>query len=119
ADITANGKGAIDRDTGRKATAKAENPTSKISTSSKDASIRSLADSSKALTAVLSGEAGKISITDFDDALEAQLNMALRQLFAMSFLDDKGEVDRATLNKWIADNFPAQKPEGKSASKAA
>lgn len=121
ADITANGKGAVDRDTGKRtATAKAENPAGKVNgNGNKDASMRSLADSSKALTAVLSGDAGKTPITDFDDTLRTQLNMALRQLFAMSFLDDRGTVDQHTLNKWIADNFPAQKREGKPAPKAA
>lgn len=80
-----------------------------------------IADSSKALAAVLTGaNSEKVKpITDFSNEVEQQLETTFRQLFAMKFLDGK-TVDRKAVNEWINDTFVAPAaPATKSDKKAA
>lgn len=96
---------------------KASKPESKA----KNPAANVIADASKSLAAVLSnlGSEGKRKpITDFSDAVEADLETTLRELFAMKFGDERGRVDLKEVSAWANDTFnvPASKGPGKEAA---
>lgn len=68
-----------------------------------------LADSSKALAAVLTGvNSDKVKpITDYSDDVEQQLETTLKQLFAMKFSDGKN-IDVKAANEWIKATYPSK-----------
>lgn len=92
-------------------TATAKNPAANV-----------IADASKSLAAVLSnlGNDGKRKpITDFSDAVEADLETTLRELFAMKFVDERGRVDLKEVTAWADEQFNIPASKAKQETKAA
>lgn len=108
ATLASEGKKAINEATGKvkAATTSARNPTANV-----------LADASKSLGATLSAlanEGKRKPMTDFDDSIEANLEVTLKELFAMKFADDKGTIDNHAVGDWIAATFGKIKREDAS-----
>lgn len=103
-----------------KATGKEKEPKE---ASAKNPAADSIANASKALSAVLTsiGKEGKRKpITDFDDKVSKQLEDTLHELFAMKFFDGN-RFDKNTFAEWMAQEFkmkadgtPVQQPKPKT-----
>lgn len=91
----------------REHTGKAKNNTGRGATA-KNPVASALADSSKALAAVLTGvnatDKGPKALTDFSNDVEQQLEVTLKELFTMKFFDGKS-FDVATFNEWTNSQF--------------
>lgn len=102
--ITQQGKKLLDTVTGKaKPATTARNPVANV-----------LADASKSLGATLTSlasEGKRKAMTDFDDSVEANLEVTLRELFAMKFADDKGRIELSDVSAWIAETFGKIKRE--------
>lgn len=88
----------------------------KPSASARNPAANVLADASKSLAAVLSSMASdgkRKPMSDFDDAVEHNMEATLKELFAMRFFDGD-KLDRKSLNEWIDSTF---KPVAKDAPK--
>lgn len=104
ATLMQQGKKLLDAATGKaKASTSARNPVTNV-----------LADASKSLGATLTSlasEGKRKAMTDFDDSIEANLEVTLRELFAMKFADDKGRIELSDVSSWIAETFGKIKRE--------